>query len=134
MILTKEFLNSHECCIEGYRFGLENNLIDKDYDFAIKFCKENGQPEFAEWLESYKKSEYYVRNNGKVITMAYQIYNPLTGIHYKYETEEEVREQLVIIANEVVKQYCPMVNIEIANENGDTTWIPTNINESLVVS
>lgn len=135
MILTKEFLQSVDSCTEGYRFGLENNLIDNDYDDAIRFCNENGQPEFGQWLIEQKSTEYYVRNNGSVLTMgAYQVFNPLTGLHTRYETEAEAKSALVEIAKEVLAQHCPRVVQELSNENGDTTWIPTNMNETLQIS
>jgi hypothetical protein len=135
VILTKEFLGDVDSCLEGYRFGLENNLIDNDYDAAIKFCAENGHQDFANWLIEQKTTEKYVRANGSVIIMgAYQVFNPLTGLHTKYETEAEAKSALIEVAQAILNQQCPKVIQEISNENGDTTWIPTNMNESLVVS
>jgi hypothetical protein len=135
MILTKEFLGDVDSCLEGYRFGLENNLIDNDYDAAIKFCAENKHQDFANWLIEQKLTEKYVRANGSVIIMgAYQVFNPLTGLHTKYETEAEAKSALIEVAQAILNQQCPKVIQEISNENGDTTWIPTNMNESLVVS
>ena len=135
MILTKEFLQQFEGCAEGYRFGLENNLIDNDYDLAIKFCAENGHQDFADWLTHQKSTEKYVRTNGSVITMgAYQVFNPLTGQHTRYETESEAKAALIEVAQTVLNQQCPRVVQELSNENGDTTWITTTMNQSLVVS
>lgn len=135
MILTKEFLTEVNSCTEGYRFGLENNLINNDYDYAIQFCANNGHQDFAEWLTEQKKTEFYVRNNGSILTMgAYQIFNPLTGQHTKYETESEAKSALIEISKEILKVHCPTVVQELTNENGDSTWIPTTMNETLVVS
>lgn len=135
MILTKEFLVDVNSCTEGYRFGLENNLINGDYDEAISFCNNNGHPEFGEWLQEQKSTELYVRMNGSNLTMgAYQVFNPLTGQHTRYETEVEAKTALIEIAKEVLAQHCPRVIQELSNENGDTTWIPTNMNETLIVS
>lgn len=135
MILTKEFLVDVNSCLEGYRFGLENNLIDNDYDNAIKFCLENGKQDFADWLIEQKSTEKYVRANGSILVMgAYQVFNPLTGIHTRYETEQEAKQALIIVAQEVLKQYSPTVVQELSNENGDATWIPTTMAETLVVS
>jgi hypothetical protein len=135
MILTKEFLGDSESCPEGYRFGLENNLIGNDYDEAIKFCSENGHQDFADWLTEQKTTEKYVRANGSVMTMgAYQVFNPLTGLYTKYETEVEAKSALVEVAKQILNQYPTLVNQELSNENGDTTWIPTNMNQSLVIS
>lgn len=135
MILTKSFLTEVNSCAEGYRFGLENNLIDGDYDAAISFCANNGRHDFADWLTEQKKTEYYVRNNGSILTMgAYQVFNPLTGQHTRYETEAEAKEALVEVSKEILKQHCPIVVQELSNENGDTTWIPTNLHETLNIS
>lgn len=135
MLLTKQFLTEVNSCLEGYRFGLENNLIDGDYDFAIDFCSKNGKQEFADWLITQKSTEYYVKNNGSILTMgAYQVFNPLTGKHTRYETEELARLALIDIAKLVLNEYCPTVVQELSNENGDTTWIATNMNETLIIS
>jgi hypothetical protein len=135
MILTREFLLEVHSCQEGYRFGVENNLIDGNYDDAIAFCLNQGKQEFADWLIEQKKTEYYVRNNGSIITMgAYQVFNPIVGQHTRYETEAEAKLALIEIAKEVLNQYCPTVVQELLNENGDTTWIPTKMNETLSVS
>lgn len=134
MILTREFLLDVHSCQEGYRFGVENNLIDGNYDDAINFCSNNGHQDFADWLIEQKKTEYYVRNNGSIINMGtYQVFNPLTGLHTKYETEELARLALIEIAKDVLKHHCPIVVQEISNENGDATWIPTTMNETLVI-
>lgn len=135
MILTREFLLDVNSCSEGYRFGLENNLINNDYEEAVVFCATNGHQDFADWLIEQKKTEYYVRNNGSVITMgAYQVFNPLTGTHTRYETENEAKTALIEVATNVLKTHCPKVVQEIMNENGDTTWIATSLDESLIIS
>lgn len=135
MILTREFLLEVNSCQEGYRFGLENNLINGNYDDAITFCSNNGKQEFADWLTTQKSTEYYVRNNGSLITMgAYQVFNPLTGQHTRYESEELARLALINVAKEILQQHCPTVVQELSNENGDTTWIPTTMNETLIIS
>lgn len=135
MILTREFLLNADACQEAYKFVVENNLINGDYDNAIIFCANNNKQEFVNWLTEQKKTEYYVKNNGSILTMgAYQVFNPLTGVHTRYETEEEAKQALVVIAQEILNQYCPTVIQELSNENGDTTWIPTTMNKTLVIS
>lgn len=135
MILTKQFLTTVNSCLPGYRFGLEHDLIGKDYEYAIQYCRENGGEEFAFWLEEQKKTEAFVRLNGENIIMgAYQVFNPLTGVHTRYETEEEARAAMVEIAKEILKIHCPTVVQELSNENGDTTWIATAIHEQFVVT
>lgn len=135
MILTRELLLEANSCQEGYRFGVENNLIGGDYDDAITFCANNGKQEFADWLTTQKSTEYYVRNNGSILTMgAYQVFNPLTGVHTRYETEAEAKVALVEIAKEVLNQHCPRVVQELSNENGDTTWIQTTLHQTLEIN
>lgn len=135
MLLTKEFLTEVNSCLEGYRFGLENNLIGGDYDAAITFCLENGRKDFADWLSEQKRTEYYVKLNGGTISMgAYQVFNPLTGVHTRYETEAEARQALIDMAKLVLDTHKLIVVREMSNEHGDTTWIPTSMPDTLVIS
>lgn len=134
MIVTKEFLGDLEACKEGYRFLLENDYMNKDYDDTINFLRNAQQEDYATWLEEQKNTEKYVRMNGSVFTMgAYQIYNPFTGQHQKYETEEEAKQAAVELALQVLEQYGPFTNRELINENGDAAWIPTKLNLNISV-
>lgn len=134
MILTKEFLVDVNSCTEGYRYGLENNLIGGDYDSAINFCNTNGQPEFGQWLQEQKSTEAYVRANGSVIIMgAYQVFNPITGQHTRYETETEARNALIEVQKVILNNYGATIVQELLNEKGDATWIPTDIHKTLEI-
>lgn len=127
-------MQQFEGCTAGYRYGLENKLIPGDYDAAILYCRENGQEDYAVWLEEQKHSEIFVRMNGTIFTMgAYQIYNPFTGQHQKYETLEQAKQAISELALEVINVYGPKTNRELANENGDATWIPVKLNLSISV-
>ena len=142
MILTKEFLQKNNACAEGYRATVENNLIDNDYDAAISwFLSQTNETlvSYGNWLieikEMYKKTEEFVRTNGKELTMgAYQLFNPMTGIHTRYETEVEVKQALIELSKQVIKQYTPTVVQELSNENGDKTWIATKMVDTLNIS
>lgn len=129
------FLKDIGMCKEGYDAMNALGNYGLTLDEAANNLKNAGYPKFAEWILAQKQTEAYVRFNGKVLTMgAYQVFNPLTGIHTRYETEEEAKQALIIIAQEVLKQHCPTVVQELSNENGDTCWIPTTMNETLVIS
>lgn len=135
MMLTQEFITLFDVYNEVNPFFTENNLIDGDYDDAIEFCINNDKQEIADWLTEQKSTEYYVRNNGSILTMgAYQVFNPLTGRHTRYETEAEAKAALVEIAKQVLEQHCPRIVQEISNENGDTTWISTELHKELTIS
>lgn len=135
MILTKEFLQQQQACTDGIQACIDNNYIGLEYSDVVKNFISNDQKDYAGWLLEQKSTEAYVMANGSVITMgAYQVFNPLTGLHTRYETENEAKTALIEIAKQVLEQHCPKVIQELSNENGDTTWIPTNMNESLVVS
>lgn len=135
MILTLEFLNAVSADQETILFFTENNLIDTDYQNAVSFCTAAGNQDMVDWLSEQKSTEYYVRNNGSVITMgAYQVFSPLTGQHTRYETEVEARAALIEIAKQILEQHCPRAVQEISNENGDTTWVPTELHKELTVS
>lgn len=135
MILTKEFLENQNACSEGIQACADNNYFGLEYNQVIKNFISIDQKDYAGWLIEQKLTEQYVRANGSVITMgAYQVFNPLTGQHTRYETEAEAKTALIEIAKQVLELHCPKVIQELSNENGDTTWIPTNMNESLVIS
>ena len=64
---------------------------------------------------------------------AYQVFNPLTGVHTKYETEAEAKQALIVIAQEILNQHSPTVVRELTNENGDSAWIATELHKQLTV-
>jgi hypothetical protein len=134
MILTKEFLQSVNCCVEGYQFALENNLLHLDYDYVIKFCNDNNQSDYATWLSEIKKTKQYVQANGNNFMSTYQVFDPLVGQHIKYETLEEAKEGMVEIAQKILQLHCPSIVEEITNDNGDAVWVPMNMNNFLVIS
>jgi hypothetical protein len=135
MILTKEFLIAQGACEEGIQICIDNNYFGMDCDEVIKELIKIDKKDHARGLLSYKSTELYVRMNGSQFTMgAYQVFNPLTGQHTRYETEAEAKAALIEVAKKVLAQHCPRVIQELSNENGDTTWIPTNMNETLIVS
>lgn len=135
MILTKEFLQQQQACTDGIQACIDNNYIGLEYSNVVKNFISNDQKDYAGWLIEQKSTEAYVRANGSVITMgAYQVFNPITGLHTRYETEAEAKLALIEVAKQILNQYPTLVNQELSNENGDTTWIPTNMNESLIIS
>lgn len=135
MILNRDFYIKYAACAEGYKAVLTLSLLDKPIEYVIDNLKNGGYTEHANWLLKVKSTEKYVRENGSIFTMgAYQVFNPLTGIHTKYETEAEAKQALIEVAKEVLKQHCPLVVQELSNENGDATWIPTTIHETLTIS
>jgi hypothetical protein len=129
------FLKDIGMCKEGYDAMNALGNYGLTLDEASANLNASGYPKFAEWVLEQKKTEAYVRFNGSIITMgAYQVFNPLTGVHIRYETQEEAKQALVVIAQEILKQHCPTVVQEISNENGDTAWVATTMNETLVIS
>lgn len=64
----------------------------------------------------------------------YQVFNPQTGIHSRYESEAEAKAALVDVAKQVLVAHAPSVNLEIVHENGDVTWQPTDFVSQLVVT
>ena len=129
------FLREIGMCQEGYDVMNALGNYGLTLDEAAAKLNNSGYPKFAEWVLEQKKTEAYVRFNGKVITMgAYQVFNPLTGVHTRYETEVEAKQALIAIAQDILKQHSPTVVQELSNENGDTVWIAIKMNETLVVS
>lgn len=132
MKLTKEVFAALDACMDGYKFALKNDLINKNYDEVIAYCEQSNQNEWAEWLAAQKSTEAYVRLNGSIFTMdAYQVFDPQTGVHTRYNTEEEARQALITVAKSVLANHCPRVVRELSNENGDTTWVSTEMHITL---
>lgn len=134
MILTAEFLQIQNACAEGIGFATNQNLLEKEYFEVIKECIRNNQNDFAGWMVEQKNTEGYVRYNGKEFTLgAYQVFNPLTGVHTRYETESEATLAYIEIAKAVLAQQALTVCQELSNENGDTCWIPTDFSNKYEV-
>jgi len=135
MKLSKEFLENKNACPEGVEFLNDKNLLDKDYHEVIKSCIKQGRSEYAGWLLEMKKTAEYVRSNGNIITMkTYQVYNPVTGVHEKHETEELAILALIEVAKQVLEHHKPSVCQEISNENGDTAWTPVDLMHKITVT
>lgn len=135
MLVNQQFITDYEVCDETKALIEQNNLLNQEAQDVVRVLRDLGHAEPSVWWNNFKKTEAYVRANGSVFTMnAYQVFNPLTGQHTRYETEEEAKNALVEIAKQILSQHVPVVVQELANENGDTTWIPTTMHETLIVS
>lgn len=135
MIFTQEFLNANNVCAEGQKVADDFNLYGMDIDQSIKVLLQAGLKEDAGWILKAKDTEYYVRQNGSNITMgAYQVFDPISGVHVRYETEAEAKAALIATAKQVLELHCPKVVQELSNENGDTTWVPCDMADKLVIS
>jgi hypothetical protein len=135
MILTPEFLKDNDACDEGTQVAIENNFFGLEYNAIVRSLISLGHRDFAGWMIETKATEYYVRANGSIFTMgAYQVFNPTTGIHTRYETEAEAKAALIEAVKAFLDQCGPKVLQELANEHGDTTWVPTDLIKDLNIS
>jgi hypothetical protein len=126
MILTEEFLITHEACQEGITFAHSENLLGKNYGDVVKDCIKKEQKDFAGWLLDQKNTEAYVRWNGKEITMgeSYQVFNPWTGTHTVCPDLESAKALITEISNSVLESHKVTACKELKNENGDAVWVP----------
>lgn len=132
MILTQAFFTDNAVCAEGQVVVDTYKLIGMDIDDAIKKLLQAGLKEDAGWILQVKSSEKYVRMNGSVITMgSYQVFNPLTGLHTRHETEADAKAALIDVSKQLLAYYGPQVVQEISNENGDAVWVPTTLHETI---
>jgi hypothetical protein len=132
MKLTREVFVALDACAEGYQTAVQTGNVGKEYDDVVAYCFANGLEPFGTWLLEQKATETYVRLNGSVFTMnAYQVFDPQTGQHTRYATEEEARAALIQVAKRVLANHCPRVVREIMNEHGDAAWAPTDMHETL---
>jgi len=68
------------------------------------------------------------------MTTNYQVFNPLTGTHTKYTSEQEAKDAVTQIASSIVDTYKPTVCQELSNENGDTTWVAVDLIKKFNIS
>jgi hypothetical protein len=125
VIITKELLiDVMGACDIGPDFIEKNNLWGQpDESVICPALKAAGLNDAADWWLAQKKTEKFVRYNGKEFTLvAYQIFNPLTGLHTRYETEAEATAALIEAAKAILVQHLPTVCRELSNENGDKCW------------
>lgn len=136
MLVTEKFITDFAVCQETAAVIRQNNLLDLEVPEVLRALRDLGMVEPTAWWNNIDKStEVYVRHNGSIFTMgAYQVFNPLTGVHIRYETEAEAKQGLIAISQAILEQHKPTVVQELSNENGDTTWIPTEIGKTLIVS
>lgn len=135
IIVDDDFLLRYDVCQSTVELIRDNNLLGLDVPTVLRALRDMGIAEPTVWWNDKKKTKLYFDDCGGTITMgAYQVFNPLTGQYTRYETEAEAKVALVDIANQVLAAHCPNVIQEISNENNDTTWVPTEIHKSLVIS
>ena len=135
IIITKELMDALGNCGDGPAFIEANNLWGKTDEEVLRAMKDAGVLEPVIFWRQAKSSEAFVRYFGSTFTMgAYQVFNPLTGLHTRYETEAEAKAALVELAKSVLQYHGLSVVQELSNELGDTTWIPTQLHETLTVS
>lgn len=138
--LSLKFLKDNGVCDEAYAWTettfAENFAIDEllDWDFGrsklVVYCDENQgiTNGWVKWFDELKISEAYVRFNGKEITMGgYQVFNPLTGLHIEYQTLDEAKQGVTDVAFQIIKNYQISICQVMSNENGDSTWIPIEV-------
>jgi hypothetical protein len=131
----QEFYSTVNACEDGIVTSKELGFYALEIDDSIAAARAAGQTEIAVWLRNAKKTEAYVRFNGKEITMTdnYQVFNPLTGVHTAYEGEEAARTAMTEIANQLLATYKISLVQTITNENGDTAWVAAELTRPLTV-
>jgi hypothetical protein len=143
-IITKELLSTLGSCylngdlVEATPTGrllTDNNLWDKPESQVVEFLQTHGYLDDLKWYEEKKKTEAFVRYNGREITLGtYQVFNPLTGLHNQFQDEASARQEMISIAHQLLEHTKINLIQEISNENGDITWIPTSLSSPLIIS
>jgi hypothetical protein len=135
--LTKEFLvDVMGACDVGPRFIEENNMWGQgDETVIMPALLEAGYVKEVEWWKEQKLTEKFVRATGSIFTMGkYKLFNSLTGEYISYDNEADARAAMINIAQQVLESHGPRLVQELSNEHGDTTWVPANITQPLIVS
>jgi hypothetical protein len=124
MILTMDFINATKPCEEGREWAINNDLVGKEYNEAIRTSISLGRSDIAAWFIEQKKSEVYVRLNGSECTMIYDVYSPFDGTHTRAATEEEAKAISAKVAEDVIKKVLrPVVSKVLVNDVGDETFM-----------
>ena len=124
-----KFLFEASGCDEGLRVTKEAGVYGMEVDEALVELRKKGLTTEYAWLKTAMKTEAYVCYNGREITMgdAFQVFNPVTGVHTRYDSEEEARAASLIIAQQILAHQNITICKELRNENGDTAWIPVQL-------
>ena len=66
--------------------------------------------------------------------IAYQVFNPQIGQHFKFLTEEEAKTAVLEIVKQLIASWPLTVNQETILENGDVTWTPVDFVSQLKIT
>ena len=129
MILTTEFLVAAGACATGSTLAASDGYLGMEYGDVIKALLRDGKKEEAGWMVEQKTTELYIRMNGEIVmNETYQVFDPITGQHKQFETENEAIAELARISNEVLRAYGAAVLKELRNDKGDALWQPIKTN------
>lgn len=132
--MNYDFLND----VDGFDFYVVVSNPQK-YKLRIeelsKILKQNGYINQSIECLTFRRTEEYVRYWGKEIKLGkYQVFNPATGTHDKYDTLDEAKAALIEVCNEVLRSHSPAIVREISNELGDTAWTPVSLENKVTVT
>lgn len=119
------FIATMSGCDDGIQRVKDAGIYGLEFDEGIEKLRLLGLKQEAAWLKTIKKTEAYVRYNGKEITMgeSYQIFNPLTGVHTICPNPESAQTLVAEIAKAVLENNKVTACKELRNENGDAVWV-----------
>ena len=119
------FITAMSGCDDGIQRVKDAGIYGLEFDEAIAKLRLLGLKEDAAWLKTIKKTEAYVRYNGKEVTMgeSYQIFNPITGEHTICANPESAQTLVTEIAKAVLENNKVTACKELRNENGDAVWV-----------
>ena len=146
--VTLQFLKDNGLCDEVYAWAATtfaqeisvNPVVDWDYARSklVTYCEQNPTitKGWVEWSDKLRQSEAYVKFNGSVITMGtnFQVFNPLTGSHTEYDTEDAARSATVEITKQILANYKITVVQSVSNENGDSAWTAYELANPVIIS
>ena len=135
MILTKDFLQATNACVEGYVYVRGEGLIGGDYEVAIAHCHADSHSDWGDWLTAQKATEAYVRANGEIIvTDRYKIYDPATGLYQECTDLDDAKSQVIAQANAHLQQHNYSVVSIVSNEKGDEAWTNVAFDDLVVIA
>lgn len=136
-IVTKELLFELRACTESIYAIKNRGMWGRPISEILDMLEKEGIDHGARaWWAEQEDTEKFVRLTGSVFTMneKFKIFNPLSGTHEEFTDIKEARSRLVDIATQVMLIHTPRMVTELINENGDSTWIPTDEHQKLIIN
>jgi hypothetical protein len=134
IIITGELLQTLGATNEVIEACERFSLWGTTFAHAKKVLTENNvEEEITYWMTNITTTEIFVRTTGSefIMNTRWRVFNPLIGQTETFDDQQQAEARLVEIAAEVLVNNTPRMTTELINENGDSTWITSDMHTRL---